>query len=224
MKRYFLPIIILLISSTFLMIGVIPAFNNYRESSQLLKDKQKNQDRLAVKLDSLNNVNGFQQEQELQFAIQSLPALAPYQQTLTLLDELSKVHNITISGLEITSGPGAILLKFTAAGELSKLEEFAQVLNQSLPISVTDKIELSKSIFVSQTASPSASYSAGLEIAFQFKTTPQTIGKSSDSLPVISGSLQQVLKQLREFNSTAGQIPLSADQISADRVSKLFPD
>ena len=223
MKRYFLPIIILLISATFLMVGVIPAFNNYREAGQLLKDKQKNQDQLAVKLDSLNNVNGFQQEQETQFAVQSLPALAPYQQTLILLDELSKIHNITVSELEIVSGPEAIFLKFTAAGELSKLQEFTKVLNQSLPISVTNKIELSKSS-LNREASSSAFYNAGLEIAFQFKIAPQTIGKVSDPLPVISGNLQQVLKQLREFNSTAGQTPLSADQIPADRVSKLFPE
>lgn len=223
MKRYFLPIIILLISSTFLIVGVVPTFNSYQEANRLLKDKQKNQDQLTVKLSLLNNINKSQQDQELQFAVQSLPALAPYQQTLTLLDELSKIHNITISGLEITSGKEAILLKFTAAGELSQLEEFAQILNQSLPVSVTDKIELSQSS-VNPAASPSASYNAGLEIAFQFKSTPQTIGKVSDPLPVISGNLEQLLKQLREFNSIAGNIPLSADQIPADRVSKLFPE
>lgn len=223
MKKHFFPTIILLVSLTFLMVGVIPAFNNYREAGRLLKDKQKNQDQLTAKMDSLNNIDEFQQDRELRLAIQSLPALAPYQQTLTLLDELSKVRNITISGLEITSSKEAILLKLTAVGELIKLEEFAKILNRSLPVSATNKIELSKSS-ASQEASPSASYSAELEIAFQFKPTPQTVGKASDPLPVISGNLEQALKQLREFNVSASKAPLSADQVSTDRVSKLFPD
>ena len=169
MKRFTLPIVILLISSIFLIIRVIPAFNNYRQATELLKDKQKNQDQLAVKLDSLDNINEFQQDQDLRLTIQSLPVLAPYQQTLTLLDKLPKDHNIVVSGLEITLAEEAIFFKLTAVGELNKLEEFVLALNQNLPISATDNIEFSLSSSINQEASSSASYNADLEIVFQFK-------------------------------------------------------
>lgn len=224
MKKFTLPIILILVSLIFLVIGVVPAFNNYQNAARLLKDKQKNQDQLSAKLDLLDNINEFQQDQELRLTVQALPVLAPYQQTLTLLDQLSQTHNIAISGLEITSEKTAISLKFTAAGELKPLKEFVLALNQSLPISVTDNIGLSASSFINPSASPSAYYNAGLEIAFQFKSTPSTIGKVSDPLPVISGNLAQTLEQLRKFNSIASQTPLSADQIPSDRVSKLFPE
>lgn len=224
MKKYFLPIIILLISATFLGIGVIPTFNNYRRASRLLKDKQKNRDQLASKLDSLKNIDEFQQEQELQFSLQSLPVLAPYGQTLTLLEELSQTHNITISGLEIRPRSEAISLEFSVSGEMSQVQEFARVLNQSLLISVTDSIKLVKPVFSDQEASASASYKADLEVDFKFKSMPKTIGKVADPLPVITADLEQLLAKLREFNSITGNTSLTLDQVPSDRAPKLFPE
>lgn len=179
------------------------------EERKLLTELHATVNTLNMKAALLKNTDENQLDGQIKTAISSLPLLAPYQETLSLLFSLFIRHNVGVSELKFSSvlskGKTLMNVELSLVGEYQSIRSFLESLDHSVPLISVNSLKFVRKV----SSATEGLYGANISLLVNQDPAPKTIGKASDPLPKISPDLEKVLSTLRGFTSfqiqTSGQ-------------------
>lgn len=222
LRPFFAALLLGVVAAVVFLLVAVPQFDKLKITDQVLSDRQKAVSHLAAKLAALAALDETSQTSTLQTLISALPLEEPFRQALLNLDSLLVRHHLGGSQIKVDSGADFLGIKFMAVGPLSSLRQFISDTEKVLPISTTSSLEVSK-IHQSPVASDSSSvYQGEIVVKIFFKSPPQTIGRASDPLPIITSAHLKTLGLLTGFEIIS---PISTDDAADFTQSpRLFPE
>lgn len=222
-RLFFTPIIFGVLSLSVILFVAIPRLEQLKTDRRVLFEARKAANILQTKLAALQALDESSQSVTLETALAALPLEDPFRQSLLNLDALLARHQIGASQIKVESSAENLSIKFMGLGPISSLQNFISDAGKILPISAVSSIEVSRIRDSAPTSVSASVYNTNIIVKIFFKPPPQTIGRASDPLPILTADHLKTLNLLSQFEQIA---PASTDDLKLDLTAapRLFPE
>lgn len=225
-KRTALRIIAIVVGIILVVgIGIIPGVKRIIDERVKANEVNKIAALLASKVNVLESTDEKELEDQIKVAIASLPLVAPYQQSLSMIFSLLTKYGLHISELRFSTasdrGKEQVDVSSAISGDYTSVKAFLTDLNGSAPLVSVNSVRLSRNIGGQQVnESPIQSFLVEMSMRVHQDSPPKTIGKPSDPLPQISTELEKTLRTLQGLQSY--QLQTSTSSGGFMRATMLF--
>lgn len=220
-RSYTAPFLTALVIISLSFFALVPGWINLETAKRNMAERVRIRSALERKATQLSAVDVDELEAEVRDATSAVPMVIPYQQVLNEIASLSLQYSLGVKEMVLTSvrkQDGLSLgVRLSVVGTKEDINRFVGHAYRSVPLVSFLFLDLSKAM-----AGPDGEqrYQAAFSMEFHHAAPPSSIGKPSETLPVLTDEAHRLLLSLREYDTFPGR---EADgDISQDHADRLF--
>lgn len=222
-RSYTAPFLTALVIISLAFFVLVPEWINLETAKRNMSERVRIRSALERKVTQLSAVDVDELEAEVRDATSAVPMVIPYQQVLNEIASLSIQYSLGVRKMVLTSeqkqdGP-SLDVRLSVVGTKEDISRFVGHAYRSVPLVSFLFIDLSKT-----PAGPGGEqrYQAVFSMEFHHAAPPSSIGKPSETLPVLTDEAHRLLLSLREYDTFPG-IEIEAEgDISQGHADRLF--
>lgn len=221
-RSYTAPFLTALVIISLAFFVLVPGWINLETAKRRMSERVRIAIALERKAAQLEAVDIDELEAEVRDATLAVPMVIPYQQVLNEIASLSLQYSLGVKEMVLTSvrkkDNPSLDVRISVVGTKEDISRFVGHLYRSVPLVSFLSLDLSKT-----PADPGGEqrYQARFSMEFHHAAPPPSIGKPSETLPVLTDEAHRLLLSLREYDAFPG-VEVDGDISSQDYADRLF--
>lgn len=220
-RSYTAPFLTALVIISLAFFAVVPGWINLETAKRRMSERVRIRSALERKAAQLSAVDVDELEAQVRDATLAVPMVIPYQQVLNEIASLSLQYSLGVKEMVLTSvrreDNPSLDVRLAVVGTKEDISRFVGHVYRSVPLVSFLSLDLSKT-----PAGPGGEqrYQATFSMEFHHAAPPSSIGKPSETLPVLTDEAYRLLLSLREYDAFPGT--QAEGDISQDQADRLF--
>ena len=201
-RSYMAPFLTAILIISLAFFALVPEWINLATAKRRMSERVRVRSALERKAAQLAAVDTDELEAEVRDATQAIPMVIPYQQVLNEIASLSLEYSLGIKEMVLTSqrkqDNTSLGVRLSVVGTKEDISRFVGHVYRSVPLASFLFLDLSNT---PEGPGGEQRYQAAFSMEFHHAAPPSSIGKPSETLPVLTDEAHRLLLSLREYDS-----------------------